>query len=86
MQTLTVEVVARGVNCSVVKMPERKHPALVIQGDSFHNVYVLVQELQQSIRTGSPAVDLADEITDLLGGYHKFFEESLTKGGLELPY
>jgi hypothetical protein len=73
-------------NAAVVRIPGRASPGVVIQGDSLRNLYLLTRELRQRITQPGEAVDLAEEVRDLLAGYLKAYEETLRRKGIELPY
>ncbi len=87
--SLQVECFAQGSNALIVRTPGRRFPAVVVQGDSLHNLFVLAQSVAQQVRSGTVSESLqedAEELRDLLWDRLHLYEETLRAHGLELPY
>jgi hypothetical protein len=66
MNLLTVECFTEQGNNAVIRMPKRKYPGVVIQGDSLKNLLDMAESLQVLSANGSK--ELTDE-ADGLAGY-----------------
>jgi len=87
-ETEEVEVYSRDVNAWIVRTPGRKFPALVVQGDSFHQLFALAHEICQRSE-GVQDEELqrtAEELRDILWGRLLDYEEALGRHGFSLPY
>jgi len=71
MDTNGIKRLGTKTNAIVVQLEEREYPGVVIQGDSLVNLVNLVREIRSQIEQGDleEAADVADEVSDLLGGY-----------------
>src|SRR5687767_14972507 len=56
MKQVEVEVYADDVNAWVVRTPQRRFPALVIQGDSFSIIVSGARSALDAVRRGEPAL------------------------------
>ena len=88
MKKLEVELLGDRVNAIVVKLPERHFPGIVIQGDSLQNLNVIAAKLLAALSDGrlEDASDEASEISVLLSGYVRAYEDAMREAGLPLPY
>lgn len=85
---IEVELVGDAVNAAVVKLPWRRFPAVLLQGDSLGNLTATAERLVAALaegRTGD-AGEEASEVRDLLNGYKRAYEHAMGQAGLELPY
>ena len=87
IETKPIEVLSEASNLAVVRMPGRKFPGVVIQGDSL-SILVSAAEI---IRANAPAGDevlreAAEELCRLLTGRLTHYEKVLRENGIELPY
>lgn len=64
-------------NAVVVQLPERRHPGIVIQYDSLHNLLNLVRDARQQLLANDwdEARDVMAEIEALISGYASAFDE-----------
>jgi hypothetical protein len=88
MERIEIEVFSQVTNAAIVRMPTRRFPGVVIQGDSLHILYSLADTLVQLAAPHNDA-DLSGEaegLRDLLAGYVASYESVLKDHGLELPY
>jgi hypothetical protein len=90
MDRIEVEVYSQAVNAWIVRTPGRQFPALVVQGDSFSQLFALAQEVLERARTCACSdpklVDTAEELRDQLWGRLRHYEEILQASGFTLPY
>jgi hypothetical protein len=88
METKELEVYSEATNSSIVRMPSRRFPGVVIQGDSlsifFHEAMALVEALADSEdeETFLMALESAEKLEEHLLHY----EHVLRAHGIELPY
>lgn len=70
--------IATRANATVVQLPERQYPGIVIQGDSLRNLNSLVQEARSQIGIGrvDECADLLEEVAHLLEGYVYCYNEA----------
>ncbi|WP_437805223.1 DUF6959 family protein [Sorangium sp. So ce1078] len=88
MKRIEIDVVTDTTNTAVVRMPGRRFPGIVMQGDSLNYLRVLAVDLKRRL-AGLEDEDLADtmdELETLLQGYARAYEASLEREGIELPY
>ena len=88
MKTITVESLSDASNYAVIKLPERRFPALLIQGDSLKSLADLASELRRMVKD-SPDDELratADEIAESLNSRVEHYESVLAQEHMPLPY
>jgi hypothetical protein len=88
MTKIEVESLSTAVNAAVIRLPGRKSPAIVIQGDSLKILVDLASEIGR-LSDGSDNLALQDTIAELrqtLGCYISVYEETLRENGEPLPY
>jgi hypothetical protein len=88
MKKVEVELVGDVINAAVVKLPGRRFPGVVIQGDSLGNLNAITKRLVAALSDGrvEDARDEATEIQELLSGYKHVYEDAMNQAGLALPY
>lgn len=90
-----IEVYSDATNQAVVRMPGRRFPGLVLQGDSVRQLLELAREAES--RAGNFGRDGAAEADDLtsstlgmlrerIQSYLSAYEQTLPEHGIELPY
>ena len=83
-----LEVYSHACNSCIIKMPERRFPGVLIQGDSlstlYHNVLELVNELEGKVEeeTFLQALEIAESLECHLDNYIK----TLKNHNIELPF
>jgi hypothetical protein len=88
VRTCEVTILDDATNATVAKLPWRKFPGVVIQGDSLKILHDDVLEAITALRehdhqTASEVLgDISERIADLLARY----EAALSAVGLDLPY
>lgn len=76
-------------NYAVLKLPERRFPGVLFQGDSLASVYVdVVEAYELAVKLGSPTdlVEQIEGVRDRLREVVERYEGVLAKAKLELPY
>lgn len=88
MKRIELDIITDTTNAAVVRMPGRKFPGIVLQGDSLNYLRVLAVDLKRRL-AGVEDEDLDDtmeELEALLQGYARAYEAALEGEGIELPY
>ena len=88
MKRVEVELIGEVTNATVVRLPGRRFPGIVIQGDS---LAILASAAERALKAlgagrGEEASEELQELVDLLGRYRTEYEKALGVTGLELPY
>jgi hypothetical protein len=85
---LEVERLSSEPNAAVIRLPGRKFPGIVIQGDSLKILVDCVEDVS-GLAERSGNLELQKSITELrtlLKSYMKVYEEALRGSGQSLPY
>lgn len=86
MERIEVELYGRDGNAAVVRLPQRRFPGLLVQGDSLSILVEDAQRLAADIQAGADvhdqATDLAQQLTELLA----YYASTLAAHGMPLPY
>jgi hypothetical protein len=74
MKTIEVEIFTDQGNGAVLRLPKRKYPGLLLQGDTLRNLTTMAESVQQLSATGNTelqeeAAALADSLRDLYQWY-----------------
>ena len=88
MTKCEVEVLSNAVNAVVLRLPERRFPGIVIQGDSLKILADSAREVAMlSQDAGNQAIDEAiAEVVRTLDAYLRVYETALANENCELPY
>lgn len=88
VKNINIEVISEATNASVVRLPQRRFPGIVIQGDSLAVLVATTERAASALRCKNmdEALDELRELTELLGAYQREYENALAAEGLELPY
>lgn len=81
-----VELYSRDGNVAVVRLPQRRFPGLLMQGDSLSTLAGDARELAAALRTGADPNDLADDLAEQLSDMLAFYAATLAAHGIPLPY
>jgi hypothetical protein len=70
--------ISTATNATVVQLPERKYPGIVIQGDSLQNLHSLALEACRQVDAGDvgECSNLLNELRQLLEGYLNCYREA----------
>jgi hypothetical protein len=84
----TAHILEIGCNGAVVQLPERKFPGIVIQGDSLSILLSDLEELKQNIgKNDTEEIQTSlDTIESHIRSRLTFYESTLAKHGIQLPY
>lgn len=85
---IEMEVFGQEVNAPVMKMPSRKYPGILVQGDSLHNMLSLVRAAGAALAAGNSqeAKDTLEEVGELIAGYDMVYRKVLAENGLTPPF
>jgi hypothetical protein len=88
MEKIEIEVYTQASNLAIVRMPGRQFPSVVVQGDSLNILYGLAVSIlnRAEVTSDTELIDEAKELTQLLAGRLQFYESTLQKHGISLPY
>lgn len=88
MKLIEIELLTDQGNNAVVRLPERQHPGIVVQGDTLSTWIVAISDALESL-DGRDDGDAQEVLRDLLSQLHdarERYESALREHGLELPY
>jgi hypothetical protein len=85
---IEIESLSDATNAPVVRLPGRRFPGIVIQGDSLKAMFDCVQELIQVVRSGTQEQieGTAIELLEKIGMYKDCYEQTMKKSNEPLPY
>jgi hypothetical protein len=96
MQLIEVELLSNITNAPIIRMPTRHYPGILIQGDSLHILYSLVETLSKQLASKVELKETDDaneeiqytvmELQSLLSVYVKMYEKALTEHNITPPY
>jgi hypothetical protein len=88
MKKIEVEIFSSNINSVIIKLPERKYPGVVIQGDSLKIMHNTVLEIKKlcGVEDSSEVSGMFAEILEQLSGYLNVYETTLELNKIELPY
>ena len=88
MDVRPIEVFDETPNAAVVRMPNRRFPGVVVQGDSLRILLEQAREIQKRV-AGNTDEELAGETDNLvskLAAWSSHYEAVLARHGIGLPY
>jgi hypothetical protein len=79
MVKIEIESLSDATNAPVVRLPGRRFPGIVIQGDSLKSMFDCVQELIQLVRSGTQEQieGTAVELSEKIGMYKNSYEQTM---------
>lgn len=88
MERIEVELLTGQHNYAVVKLPNRRFPGVVFQGDSLSILVQDTKEVQSALERGNvdDAAEDLREIVERLQSIKSTYEQALKEHGLKLPY
>ena len=88
MTKVTVELYTEQSNYAIIKLPKRKFPGVVFQGDSLFTLYSRISDIFKKILQSKDkeVIDEITEIQNLLNDLVQHYENTLYKNNIELPY
>lgn len=88
MENKQIEVYSEGSNVAVIRIPEKRFPGSVIQGDYLSILYSPAKSLhQRAIKTREDElISEAEELKELLEGHIRHYEATLEMHRIDLLY
>ena len=88
MQKKELEVFSEASNVAIVRMPGRRFPGSVIQGDSLSHLRWLAENVRSRLQDHSDQDlrDTAQELLELLDGHLRHYVNVLDAEGIPLPF
>jgi len=88
MKVESVEVYSHTTNCPVIRVPERKFPGVLIQGDSLRSLLVDIEEIIECCKRGDlrEVSDGLEYLKESLADYLQVYEDVLKEHEIPLPY
>lgn len=87
-RTIEVELLEDAVNNTVVQLPDRVFPGVVLQGDSLKILHNEIMSLLDFLRQNdiSEAIEIAQDVLKSLSERLETYEAALNSVGRSLPY
>ncbi len=82
MKNIEIEVFSGTSNCGIVRMPGRRYPGCIVQGDSLFILF----STARSIAEEHPDSEAASELTQLLKDRLLHYRNVLQDHGMDTPY
>ena len=88
VERIEAELFTDGGNGAVVRLPGRKFPGALIQGDSLSILRSRVAELRSAIPVegGESALEVADEVLEDLDALLLRYTDALERHGIRIPF
>lgn len=88
MEKIELEVFSQASNFAVIRVPGRRFPGSVIQGDSLSILYHQAAFVARRARTTSDTelIEAADYLCELITERLRHYEEVLQAAGIDFPY
>ena len=86
MERIELEVFSQTTNQAIVRMPGRRFPGVVVQGDTLSGLAADAKLVVAELRAGNRPLDDALELADRLDELLMHHGETLTAHGMALPY
>ncbi len=83
MNLLTVECFTEQGNNAVIRMPDRKYPGVLIQGDTLKNLLDMAEAmLVLSVNGGKELKDEAEGLADHIRYIYAYYQAAIQGGGV----
>lgn len=88
MEQLTLDVFSTATNCGIVRMPGRRFPGTVVQGDTLSILWTHAHNVLHHARQGGnpDLADAAEFLAEILNDFVAHYEHVMAEHRLELPY
>ena len=89
MERVEVELLTDGGNNAVVRMPERRFPGVVVQGDTLSSLWESARLALEAVRGERGRHDGVDELSSLVQHLDTLlirYEKALDAHGISRPY
>lgn len=79
MTKQTIKRISTNTNATVVQLPERNKPGVVIQGDSLRNLLMLIEEAERQLKGGNllECDGVLSELQQIVSGYWACYTDSV---------
>lgn len=83
-----VEILDRATNETVLRLPWRRYPGVLLQGDTLNGRRAELREAIESLRAADTdnALDALSGLEEWLGSLLSHYEGTLASAGIDLPY
>lgn len=88
MDSIAVDALSRTINCPVLKMPERRYPGILIQGDTLKSLLGIAEQISKAQLSGD-IEELRESVSWLLERLRDYvdeYESVLQRHNIQLPY
>ncbi len=88
MKIISTELLAQDGNCAVIRLPERRFPGVLIQGDSLSRLVEQMRSIHEQVRSlgKSELSEDVGEVRELLESVLQHYELTLNAHEIDLPY
>lgn len=88
MKVISTELLAQDGNCAIIRLPERRFPGVLIQGDSLSRLVEQMRSIEEQVRSlgKSELSEDINEVRELLEGVLQRYELALKAHQIDLPY
>lgn len=88
MKTVNMELFTPPGNNAIVRLPGRKYPGIVLQGDSLHVLFGLICEIRKKTEDlgGRDLLDSVDDLHQQVQQMLDFYEHVCRENGIAIPY
>ena len=88
MEKMEIEVFSQASNVAIVRMPGRRFPGSVIQGDSLRSLLDLVEEIEERTKasTDEELIGIVSILKERLTDGLTHYEAVLREHDIDLPY
>lgn len=88
MASVAVELLTAQMNNAVLRLPERRYPGVLVQGDTLASLADLACMIERMLPPDADAslVEHTQELRERLDGMLRFYEVTLEAAGIQLPY
>ena len=88
VKTIEVEALTEQHNYAVIRLPERKYPGVVVQGDSLSILVANLRRGVEQLRDGQydDGLDEINEVLEILEGAQHGYETALDAHSIPRPY
>jgi len=88
VKTIEVDALTDQGNYAVIRLPDRKHPGVVFQGDSLSILVANLRKSRAKLQEGDhdDGIGWLDLVLDDLEAVQRKYEAALTEHSISLPY
>ena len=88
MKKIEVDVLLDGPSCPFLKLPTRRFPGILVQGDSYFTIASSVAKAKEVLSDGDTkeAGEILEDLNEDLQGMLGLYEDALRANDIRLPY